>query len=187
MFSRVCESSPHGLGCAEDQIPDRIQKVPGQAVQEILLLLGRRFGPWSHCSWDLLDSASRSQTLPPAPPAPLPRVSLAVAPLYVAGSKPRRPRVCLTSMLTLCSGTAAVPLSAEPRSVVAGRAPGINPAAALFPQARPSSGSSPRVPLWPCAQAGPAAAATGAPGAGPAAISAQHAGVGWGRQRAAVQ
>lgn len=123
----------------------------------------------------------------PAPPAPLPRVSLAVAPLYVAGSKPRRPRVCLTSMLTLCSGTAAVPLSAEPRSVVAGRAPGINPAAALFPQARPSSGSSPRVPLWPCAQAGPAAAATGAPGAGPAAISAQHAGVGWGRQRAAVQ
>lgn len=125
----------------------------------------------------------------PAPPAPLPCVSLAVAPLYVAGSKPRRPRVCLTSMLTLCSGTAAVPLSAEPRSVVTGRAPGINPAAALFPQARPSSGSSPRVPLWPCAQAGPAdaAATTGTPGAGPATISAQHAGVGWGRQRAAVQ
>ena len=125
----------------------------------------------------------------PAPPVPLPRVSLAVAPLYVVGSKPRRPRVCLTSMPTLCSGTAAIPFSAEPSSVLTGRAPGINPAVALFPQARPRSGFSPRVPLWPCAQAGPAdaAAATGAPGAGPAAISAQHEGVGWGRQRAAVQ
>lgn len=95
----------------------------------------------------------------PAPPVPLPRVSLVVARLYVAGSKPRRPRVCLTSTLTLCSGMATVPFSAEPSSVLPGRVPDSNPAAGSVPQARLRSGSAPRAPLWPSAQAGPAAGA----------------------------
>lgn len=90
----------------------------------------------------------------PALPRPaLPCLPLAVAPLCVPGSKPRCPRARLTSTPTLGIGMAAVPFSAEASPVCTVRAPGVSPAACSVPPGlRPP-------PVWPCAQAGPAAAA----------------------------
>lgn len=109
----------------------------------------------------------------PAPPVPLPHMSLAVAPLYVPGSKPRCPRACLTSTPTLGSGMAAVPFSAEASPVCPVRAPGVSPAAGSVPP-----GPAEVCVLPPC---GPVLRLVQLPplprelpGAGPAALSAQH-------------
>lgn len=116
-------------------------------------MLGRRLGPWSRCSWGLLAPPPRAALCPPCSSRPLPRWSLAVAPLCVPGSKPRCPRACLTSTPTLGIVMAAVPFSAEASPVCTVRAPGVSPAACSVPPGlRPP-------PVWPCAQAGPAAAA----------------------------
>lgn len=77
-------------------------------------------------------SASQSRTLPSLLLPPLPRLSLAVAPL-VPGSKPRCPRACVPSAPTLGSGMAAAPFSAEASPVCTVRAPGVGPAAGSVP------------------------------------------------------
>ena len=77
-------------------------------------------------------SASQSRTLPSLLLPPLPRLSLAVAPL-VPGSKPRCPRACVPSAPTLSSGMAAAPFSAEASPVCTVRAPGVGPAAGSVP------------------------------------------------------
>ena len=78
-------------------------------------------------------SASQGRTLPSLLLPPLPRVSLAVAPLG-PGSKPSCPQACLTSTPTLGSGVAAVPCSAEASPACTVRAPGVGPAAGSVPQ-----------------------------------------------------